>query len=98
MAKLADRYESIVVISAKLSEEEIKALIEKFQKLIETNATLVKVDEWGKRRLAYAINYETEGFYTLFEFDSKPDFPQELERVYRINDGVLRYLTVKRND
>lgn len=96
MAKLTENYEAIVVFSVKSSEEEIKASIAKFTELIEKNAEEVSVDEWGKRRLAYAINYETEGYYTLWSFTSKPDFPAELERVLGITDGILRFLvTVK---
>lgn len=96
MAKLTENYEAIVVFSTKLAEEEIKASVDKFTKLIEKNASDVSVDEWGKRKLAYAINYETEGYYTLWSFTSKTDFPAELERVLGIQDGVLRFLvTVK---
>ena len=62
MAKLQGKYESVIIISTKLSEEEIKAMVAKFTDLISANGTLEKVDEWGKRRLAYAINYETEGY------------------------------------
>lgn len=90
MAKLQQAYESILVLSTKLGEEGIKAAIEKFSDMITKQATLDSVDEWGKRRLAYAINYETEGFYVMFNFTSKPDFPAELDRVYKITDGVLR--------
>ena len=64
--------------------------------MIEANATDVEMNDWGKRKLAYAINYETEGNYVLWNFTSATNFPAELERVLKITDGVLRFLvTVK---
>ena len=65
MAKLIENYEAVVVFSTKLAEDEIKGLVEKFNGMIEANAENVSVEEWGKRKLAYAINYETEGYYVL---------------------------------
>ena len=94
MAKLSEKYEAIVVFSLKKGEEQIKALTEKFSDLIKANGTLTNVDEWGKRKLAYEINYEGEGWYVLYNFESKPDFPAELERVINITDGVLRSIVV----
>ncbi|MGN0622807.1 MAG: 30S ribosomal protein S6, partial [Oscillospiraceae bacterium] len=68
----------------------------KFNEMIEKNATDVTMNDWGKRKLAYAINYETEGNYVLWNFTSDTTFPAELERVLKITDGVLRFLvTVK---
>ncbi len=90
MAKLSDKYEAMLVFSLKKDEEQIKALVAKFSDLIKANGTLTNVDEWGKRKLAYEINYEGEGYYVLYNFESKPDFPAELERIINITDGVLR--------
>jgi small subunit ribosomal protein S6 len=93
MAKLNETYEAMVVFSLKNDEDAIKALTEKFKNLIEKNGTLTEeVNEWGKRKLAYPINYEAEGYYVLYSFTSKPDFPAELSRVLNITDGVLRAL------
>ncbi len=94
MAKLAEKYEAIIVFSLKKEEEEIKALTAKFADLIKENGTLTNIDEWGKRKLAYDINYESEGYYVLYNFESKPDFPMELERIINITDGVLRSIVV----
>ncbi|MCH5207721.1 MAG: 30S ribosomal protein S6 [Oscillospiraceae bacterium] len=95
MAKLSEKYEAVVVFSVKTNDEEqIKAVVNKFSDLIKANGTLTNVDEWGKRKLAYEINYEDEGYYVLYNFESKPDFPAELERVINITDGVLRSLVV----
>ena len=90
-------YETMMVFSVKNGDEAAAALKEKFQKMIEESATLESVDEWGKRKLAYLINYESDGYYVLFNFTSAPDFPAELERVANITDGVLRALTMKKN-
>lgn len=96
MAKIQATYEAVLVFSTKLGEEGIKALITKFNELIESNGTIDSYNEWGKRKLAYAIEDETEGFYVLYNFTSKPDFPAELDRIIKITDGVLRSLiTVK---
>ena len=94
MAKLSEKYEAIIVFSLKKTEDEIKALVAKFADLIQANGTLTSTDEWGKKKLAYEINYEGEGYYVLSNFESKPDFPMELERIINITDGVLRSIVV----
>ena len=96
MANIQSAYESVLVLSTKLNEEATEATIAKFKELIEKNATLESVDVWGKRRLAYLINKEAEGYYVLFNFTSGAEFPAELERIYNITDGVLRSLVVKK--
>ncbi len=95
MAKLSEKYEAVVVLSVKTNDEEqIKAIVNKFTDLVKANGTLTSVDEWGKKKLAYEINYEDEGYYVLYKFESKPDFPAEFERIVSITDGVLRSLVV----
>ncbi|MGN0661101.1 MAG: 30S ribosomal protein S6 [Oscillospiraceae bacterium] len=94
MAKLSGKYECMVIFDLRKGEEAVKALVEKFNALIAENGTVESVDEWGKRKLAYAIDYETEGYYALYNFESKPDFPAELERVLNITDGVLRSMVI----
>lgn len=96
MAKINETYEAMVIFSCKSGEEAVQALTAKFNEMIEANATDVEMNDWGKRKLAYAINYETEGNYVLWNFTSATNFPAELERVLKITDGVLRFLvTVK---
>ncbi len=92
MAKLNEKYEAMVVFSVKDGEEAAKAVEAKFAEMIAAEAEDVSVDEWGKKKLAYAINYETEGYYVVWNFTAKPDFPAELERILNITDGVLRFL------
>ncbi|MCD7784815.1 MAG: 30S ribosomal protein S6 [Oscillospiraceae bacterium] len=97
MAKLSENYEAMVVFSTKAGDEAVAELVAKFKDMIEANGTLAEVDEWGKHKLAYAINYETEGYYVVYTFESKPDFPAEFDRVLNITDGVLRSLVITKN-
>ena len=94
MAEAINKYETIFVVDATKTEEEITALVEKFKSLIESNATIDSIDVWGKRRLAYEINDKNEGHYVLVNFTSSPEFPKELERVYKITEGVLRSIVI----
>ena len=92
---LKAKYETVMVFSMKQGEDGIQALIEKFKALIEKHATLQSVDEWGKRKLAYLINKESEGYYVLMNFESEAEFPAELDRIYKITDGVIRSLIIR---
>ena len=98
MAKLSGSYETIMVFNVNQGEEGIAALTEKFKSLIEENGTISKIEEWGKRRLAYPVEDELEGHYVLVEFTCKPEFPAELDRVYKITDGVLRTLIINKEE
>ena len=93
MEKKICSYETLFAVSGNLAEDDCKALVEKFVTLIKDNATDVEVNEWGKRRFAYPINYVNEGFYVLVSFKSEAGFTLELERVFGITEGVLRYMT-----
>ena len=94
---MMNRYEMIYIIDTDLEEAARKELIEKVSALIENNGgEIEKVDEtWGKRRLAYAIDYKTEGWYVLVNFKAPAELPRELERNLQINENILRYLMVK---
>ena len=96
MAKTSEKYEVMYVLNPNLSEEETAALVEKFKPLVEQNGTLDEREEIGKRKLAYEINYLTEGYYVLVKFTSGPEFPAELDRILGITDGVIRSLITKR--
>ena len=97
MAKLSAKYEVMVVFSIAAGEDKVKELIEKFKTLIANNGTVEEVNEWGKRKLAYEIDDQTEGYYVLYTFESKPDFPAEIDRIAKITDGVMRsMITVKK--
>ena len=92
MAKVNATYETMVVFSMTNGEDAVKALVEKFKGMIAAAGTVDSVDEWGKRKLAYEIDDQTEGYYVLYTFEAKPDFPAELDRVFKITDGVMRSL------
>ena len=96
MAKTTEKYELMYIINPNLSEEETAAVVEKFKALVEQHGTLEEMEEMGKRKLAYEINYISEGYYVLVKFTSGPDFPAELDRVLGITDGILRSLITRR--
>ena len=97
MAKLSAKYEVLYIIDPAQGEEGIAALVEKFKGIVENHGTLTSVDEWGKRRLAYAIDYKTEGYYVLVNFAAAPELPRELERNFRNDESILRYMVVRQN-
>ncbi|MEG0825139.1 MAG: 30S ribosomal protein S6 [Oscillospiraceae bacterium] len=98
MAKLNANYEATYILDPNLSEEDTAALVAKFKTLVEAQGATVEVDEWGKRRLAYPINDLNEGYYVLMTFNSVPEVPAELDRVFRITDGVMRTLIICKDE
>lgn len=90
-------YEALYILVPELDEETNKAAIEKFKGIVEANGgEIVDVDEWGKRRLAYPIDYKTEGYYVLMSFDSAPELPAELERNFKNDERIMRYMVTRR--
>ena len=96
MAKATEKYEVMYIINPNFTEEQTAAVVEKFKALVEAHGTLEEMEEMGKRKLAYEINYISEGYYVLVKFTSGPDFPAELDRVLGITDGILRSLITRR--
>lgn len=94
MAKVTGKYETLFIVNPTLVDEEIAAVVDKFKSLIESNGTVEKVDEWGKRRLAYPIIDLMEGYYVLIEFTSAPAFPAELDRKFKIDDSIMRFMII----
>ena len=91
-----NKYEVVYIIDPAVEEEARKELIAKYNTLIaENGGTVDKVEEWGKRRLAYAIEYKTEGYYVLVNFQAESELPKELERNLQISDSVIRYQVIK---
>ena len=90
-----NKYESVIIINPNVDEEGIKALIKKFTDLINNDGKLEKADELGKRKLAYEIQKNKEGYYVVFYFESNPNLISELERNYRITDEVIKFMTTK---
>ena len=94
-----NKYELIYIIDTTVEETARKELIEKFNGIIAANGgEVVKVEEWGKRRLAYAIDYKTEGYYVLMSFTSAPEFPKELDRILGITEGIMRSMIVCKDE
>ncbi len=89
-------YETIFIVDMTDGEEAVQAVVDKFKALIESAATIESVETWGKRRLAYPINDLTEGYYVLVNFQSNPEFPKELDRIYNINDAILRSIIIRK--
>ena len=94
MAKISAKYEVLYIIDPEIGEEGIAALVEKFKAMVEAEGTLLSIEEWGKRRLAYLVNDKPEGYYVLMNLESKPELPAELDRVFKITEGIMRSLIV----
>lgn len=92
-----NKYESVVIINPTVEEESLKALISRFTDLINTDGKVEKVDELGKRKLAYDVKKFDEGFYAVFYFEANPDLITELERNYRITDEIIKFMTIKQD-
>ncbi len=89
------KYESMYILKPDMEEEKKDALVKRFSDIVTNNGgTVEKVDEWGKKRLAYPIQYINDGYYVLMHFEAEPELPAELERNYRISDDVLRYMVI----
>jgi small subunit ribosomal protein S6 len=95
MEKVINTYENLFIVSLANGEDAAKETVNKFTTLIANNAEIVEVAEWGRRRLAYLINDESEGYYTVVTFKTASDFPAELDRLFNIDENVMRSMTIK---
>ena len=95
MEKVINSYETMFIVDVANGEEATKATVAKFTDIIAKNAEIVEVADWGKRRLAYLINDKPEGYYTVVTFKSEPEFPAELERLYNIDENVMRSMVLR---
>lgn len=90
------KYETLFILNPSLEDDTVKANVEKFKGVIENGGgTVDNIDSWGKRKLAYEINKVSEGYYTLINFSADSELPKELDRIFRITDGVIRHLIVR---
>src|SRR5690554_5618762 len=96
--KMARKYEAVFILNPAIGDEAITATTDKLKALIESEASIDQMDVWGRRRLAYEIEDQNEGYYVLVNFSSEAEFPKELERVLKITDGVMRYMVVRADD
>ena len=96
---MLNKYESIYIVNPEVDAEGIKGLVEKFNALIESKGGKVtETNEWGMKKLAYPIKKFTQGYYVLVNFEAKPEFVDELERIYKITDDVIKFITVRKED
>jgi small subunit ribosomal protein S6 len=93
---MVKNYESIFIVNAEIGDDNIKTVVEKFKNLFETSTKLESIDEWGKKKLAYKIDDIGEGYYVLVNFSAEADFPQELERIYKIADEIIKYNVIRK--
>ena len=91
-----NKYESVVIINPNVEENKLKELIERFQTLINTDGKVEQVNELGKKKLAYEIKKNKEGYYVVYDFEANPNLIAELERNYRITDEVIKFIVVKK--
>ena len=93
-----NKYEAMYIVTPEMEDEAIKGVIEKFSGIITANGgEIEKTDEWGRKKLAYPIDYKTEGYYVLVNFAAAPELPRELERNFRNDENILRYMVVRQN-
>ncbi len=95
MEKVINSYESLFIVDVTRGEEATEATVNKFMSVIEANAEVVDVAKWGKRRLAYPINDMPEGYYVVATFKAAPEFPSELERLFNIDETIMRSMIIK---
>ena len=93
-----NKYESVIIINPSLEEQGIKDVITKFNDLINSDGKVENVEEIGRKKLAYDIKKQSEGYYVVFTFEANPEFISELERIYRITDSIMNFITVRKED
>ena len=93
-----NKYESVIIINPSLEEQGIKDVITKFTDLINSDGKVENVDEMGSRKLDYEIKKQSEGYYVVYTFEANPEFITELERIYRITDSVMKFITIRKED
>jgi len=92
-----NKYEALFILRPNMEEETRVEAIEKFKSIIATDGEVLKVDEWGNRKLAYEIEKVKEGYYVLVDFNAAADLPAELERNFRITDSVMRFMVIRKD-
>ena len=92
-----NQYESVIIINPNSDEEKLKTLVQKFTDLINNDGKVEKVEELGKKRLAYEVKKNKEGYYVIFNFESNPNAIAELERIYRITDEIIKFIVIKKD-
>ena len=93
-----NKYETVILVSAIITDEQRNEVVSKIQKLISANGKLIETEEKGKRKMAYEVKKHNEAFYYVLNFESEPDFIAELQRNYRIIDEIIKFIVVKQDE
>ncbi|WP_100065708.1 30S ribosomal protein S6 [Miniphocaeibacter massiliensis] len=91
------KYEGVFVFKPELDEEQRNQAFDRIKEAIESNGKILEIADWGKRKLAYEINYIKEGYYYIVNFEATPESITEIERRSRISDAIIRYMVVKKD-
>lgn len=92
------KYEVVLIFAPNMEEESRNTLVERFKGIVETNGTVDNVDVWGSRKLAYLINDYQEGYYVLFNITSGADVVDEIDRIAKITDDVIRHMIIREEE
>lgn len=92
------KYEAVFIFVPSLEEEKRNQLLDRLKGIIESHGSITNVDEWGTRKLAYEINDLTEGYYVILNFETTPETVEELDRIAKISDGIMRHMIVREDD
>ncbi|MDD7044215.1 MAG: 30S ribosomal protein S6 [Anaerococcus sp.] len=93
-----NNYEAVLILKADMADSDRTDLLERFKQIIAQDGEVTNVDDWGKRKLAYEINYLKEGYYYIVDFTANPDHIKEFERRLRLSDFVIRYMVIRKED
>lgn len=92
------KYEAMLIFVPNIEEEKRNSLLDRFKEIIESDGTITDIDEWGNRKLAYEINDYTDGYYVVLNFESTAEIVDELDRIIKITDSVMRYMIIKEDE
>ncbi|MBW4828367.1 MAG: 30S ribosomal protein S6 [Clostridiaceae bacterium] len=92
------KYEAMLIFVPGMEDEKRNNLLNRFKEIIESDGTISNVDEWGNRKLAYEINDYTDGYYVVLNFESTPKAVDEIDRIAKISDGVMRHMIIKEDE
>lgn len=93
-----NKYETVILISNKITDEQRKNVVEEIKNLISSNGKVTETNDMGEKKLAYEVRKHTQAFYYVINFESNPEFIAELERIYRITDEILKFIVVRQDD
>lgn len=93
-----NKYESIIIVNSKLNEKQQNEIENKYKKIINKNGNVISIENIGKKRLAYEVKKNKEGIYIEINFTSEASFIAELERQYKIDENVIKFIVIRKED